>query len=351
MRLFGRQQRASTDAVWNALSGYGSYAGVAADATNSIAQTAAREIAGGLYGSAFAAAQVLPAALDGALDGATLASLARRVICDGEWLAVIEMVNGRISLTEATAWEIRGRGDASTWVYQVSTPAPTDVTTRVLPAAAVVHLRYSWRKQQPWKGVGPFEWAAATAQLVGGADLRMGQELSAETGAIMPVPDLPIGRDKFLESIRKTAGRLVLAPTMALGFGAGRAAAPIGAEYRQERFGGDPPATINALRYDSTVALLNAAGIPAPLGIGTTDGTALRESLARFVLISVPGLAAMLLPELRAKLDAPTLAFDWSALQLPTLERRAKSVQSLTAAGVSLERAAALGGLLTREAD
>ena len=54
--------------------------------------------------------------------------------------------------------------------------------------------------------------------------------------------------------------------------------------------------------------------------------------------------------ELRVKLDAPELRIGWSDLRASDIAGRARGFGSLVKAGMSLQEAAALSGLLTEDA-
>ena len=92
-----------------------------------------------------------------------------------------------------------------------------------------------------------------------------------------------------------------------------------------------------------------AAGVPPPLLSGLSDGTARRESFRFFLHTSVQPLAALILPELREKLDEPTLTLSFDRLFAGDLSGRARAFQSMVGGGMDVTKAAQLAGLMESE--
>ena len=137
-------------------------------------------------------------------------------------------------------------------------------------------------------------------------------------------------------------GRAVLVESMATAWGEGPGAAPHG-DWRQHRFGADPPEVLEALRTSVGRDVLNACGVPAAL-VEPGATTAAREAWRRFVLSSCAGLAALVSDELGAKL-APT-AIDFSALYGRDLVGRSQALGRLVKmAGMGLPEAREVCGL------
>ena len=78
------------------------------------------------------------------------------------------------------------------------------------------------------------------------------------------------------------------------------------------------------------------------------DGTSQREVWPRFVMGSVEPLLAIVGQEIEAKLDV-SVSFDLSRLRAPDLAGRASSFKAMVTAGMAIERAVALSGLLGAE--
>ena len=143
-------------------------------------------------------------------------------------------------------------------------------------------------------------------------------------------------------------GRTLLAETTAAGWGEGKMAAPQ-ADYNPARYGAAVPDTSVSLRSEAAESVLSACGVPVSL-VTDADGTSQRESWRRFVMGSVEPLLAIVAQEVETKLET-RVAFDLSGLWAHDLAGRASSFKAMVTAGMALDKAAALSGLLGAEAD
>ena len=66
---------------------------------------------------------------------------------------------------------------------------------------------------------------------------------------------------------------------------------------------------------------------------------------------TVAPLGRIIETELRAKLDDPEIALDWSELRAADIASRDRAFQSMVGGGMELDRAAALSGLLIPDAE
>ena len=165
-------------------------------------------------------------------------------------------------------------------------------------------------------------------------------------GGVIPVPRAS-NTDDLATDLKSLRGQLALVDSTASGWGEGRQAAP-GAgqgDWRVQRLGLDPPASVQSLRAGVAAQLLAAAGVPVVL-LGDSDGTTLRESIRAMLHTTLTPVGRIALTELRAKLDTPALAFDWSGLYAADLVGRARAFQSLVKGGLPVGEAAGLSGLL-----
>ena len=178
------RQQAYGDAVVDLIL---SRAGGAATTADPLA-IGAVEVAAGLWGRAFMAAAVLPASV-GRLDAITPAVrelIGRQLVRRGECLFVIEVEGGRLRLDPATAWNVTGASNPSSWMYEVTRAGPSRATTtRRVNAERVVHLRWGTAPERPWQGVGPLEAARLTAALAGSLERRLSEETNMAAGAVM----------------------------------------------------------------------------------------------------------------------------------------------------------------------
>ena len=139
-------------------------------------------------------------------------------------------------------------------------------------------------------------------------------------------------------------GRAILAETTAGAWGDGKMAAPQ-ADWKPQRFGAMVPDSSVSLRTAAGEAVLSACGVPVAL-VTAADGTSQRESWRRFVMGSIEPLLRVVGQEIEAKLET-RIAFDLSSLWAHDLAGRASSFRQMVTAGMEIERAAALSGLIS----
>ena len=318
---------------------------------------AALETSAGLYSRAFASAQVNPSDnfRTAAITPAILASIARSLIRNGESLHLIEVTRQGLRLSPCGSWDIQGGYDPASWYVRADLSSPSGGSRTVfLPHAAFVHCRYSVDPSRPYRGVGPLQWAHLTATLAASLELRLGEEAGGSVAHLLPIP-ADGGDDSATDplaelkaDIKAGKGRTLLVETTAAGFGEGRSAAPK-KDWMPTRIGADPPPSLPSLRSDAALSVLGACGVPGSLATTqNSDGTAQRESWRRFLHGSVQPLARIVQAELSEKLGLDvSLSFD--TLMASDLSGRARSFASMTKAGMAIERAAALSGLLSED--
>ena len=340
-----------TDAIVRALE-----AQAAGGATADPSATAALEAAAGSYARAFALAEVAPATpATRALTPGLLALMARDLIRRGEFVHVVEVGRGGVRLHPGGSWDVRGGPDPLTWRYRVDVFGPSGNRTRHLPAAAVIHGRYSVDPARPWAGVSPLAWASLTGRLHASLEDAIADEAGGTRGHVLPVPQGPDSDEVDADGepadpladlradISKLRGRTVLTETTASGWAEGREAAPM-FDWRPQRIGANPPPSLATLRTDSAQAVLSACGCSADLFVAG-DAAGQRESWRRFLHGSVQPLGDLVAAELADKLDAPDLTLKFDRLFASDLSGRARAFASLVKAGMEADRAARLAGL------
>ena len=339
----GETRASFTDAITAAL-----YAGATGAGTRDALSTAALEACAALYGGAFARAKVEPAIP--AVTPAVLALIVRGLIRAGETLLLIEVEGGMLKLRPIGTWDVRGPVDAAAWRYRVDLFGPTDHETRYVPAAAVLHFRYATDPARPWRGIGPLQWAGSTAALAGRLESGLADEAGAPSAQLVPVPqDGGDGGDedplaKLKADIAKAKGRALLVETTAAGFGQGPAGAPR-RDWQQSRLGFEPPDISRTMREDVFGHVLAACNVPPSLVNERAEGSAMRESLRRWVHLAVEPLGDIVAAELAAKLDRPGLRLDFSPLMASDLAGKARAIKGLVEAGLDLPAATAIAGL------
>ena len=134
---------------------------------------------------------------------------------------------------------------------------------------------------------------------------------------------------------------------MAGGYGDKAAAGPIPIGSPAGSARTRPKALID-LRAGAALAVYAACGVPPSLLVTLpADGTGQREAWRRFLHGSVAPVARIVQGELRAKLDAPALALDFTALHASDLTGRARAFRSLAGKDATIPAADArkLAGL------
>ena len=314
---------------------------------------AALESACALYSRAFAAATVTPAEAGAALTPAVRALIARNLLRRGEDFHRVYIRGGRIVLEPCGFAYAHGHGpDPMGWTYNVTLYGPTDSRHEWVPAASMLHTRYSVDSSRPWFGQGPLHWAHRTGTLAGALEARLGEEAGSNVGFIIPIPsdggdgtdDDPLASLKA--DLANARGRTVLTETTAAGWGEGKMAAPQ-ADYKPQRFGATVPDSSVSLRSEAAESVLSACGVPVSL-VTDADGTSQREAWRRFVMGSVEPLLAIVSEEIERKLDT-RVSFDLSRLWAHDLAGRASSFQKLVASGMDIAKAAAAAGLMVEE--
>ena len=316
---------------------------------------AAREIAAGLWARAFAGAHVTPenALQTAALTPALLAAIGRSIISDGECVLLIEITSlpgSEVQLIPASSWEIAGGPIPALWIYTLTMAGPSFDTTRKVAADRVIHCQYSADSARPWVGLGPLEHASETNRLAGALETALADEAKTPRGQVIVTP-ADDDSDELQTDLRGLAGNLALVPSTRANWDNDTTAGPR-SEYKPQRLGADPPPVLETLRGSAAASILAACGIPTALSLSRSDGTALREAWRQFVLQSVKPVAAIVIAEMRSKLDLPDLDLDFAGLgasdatgRARAISSRASAVQRLTAAGMPLAEAVDLVGL------
>ena len=321
-------------------------AGSAADASS----TAAVEAASGALSRAFAGARVdgPPHVLE-AVEPSFLAQVGRDLIRSGDSMHVIDVDrDGRVTLLPCSSWHWEGSAHPSSWTVRATFYGPSTSTTKHLPAAGVVFVRWGSTPGQPYVGTGPLSWAHTTARLQSETERSLADEAAGPLAQLLAVPTdggSDGGNDplKMLKAdVRGARGKALLLETVAAGWGEGKSSAPR-RDWQASRLGPDPPDSMARLRRDSFEAVLAATGTPPSLFLDS-DGTSQREAVRRWHLGTVLPLARILEHELTGKLDADVrLHFD---AYPKDLAGRAQAFQRLVAGGVSVTEALATAGLL-----
>ena len=141
---------------------------------------AAIETAARIWGAGLASATVKP---DNSLSlrsvsPTILDSIGRGLCRVGESLHAISVFNGQVSLTPCGSWTVHGTDDPATWTYRCTLSGPSSTRTITLPAASVLHVRYSPSADRPWAGRSPMQMAVDTTRAAGRLEKATSEELN-----------------------------------------------------------------------------------------------------------------------------------------------------------------------------
>ena len=305
---------------------------------------AALEVASGLWGRAFSSAQVSPSTI--ATESVTpdaLMLIGRQLVRRGEAVFELRVERGRLRLVPVSDWDVTGSHDPETWVYQLSLPGPSTTTTKTVVGEKVLHVRVNQDPAEPWKGRSPVAVASATSKTAANLELRLGQELSAQVGNLLPVPGDPQESryDKLRNQLGSLLGRAALVPSQDASWtqepaGTGRQ------EWVPRRMGAAPPETIETIRGQSAAQILGACGCPVT-ALESADGTSLREYWRQFLHGTIAPVATVVEQELSLKLGTGvSLGFD--KLMASDVVGKARALGTLVTNGVPLTEAMKLTG-------
>ena len=309
---------------------------------------AALEIAAGMWSRGFASAELsspIPA-----VTPSVLASIGRSLVRTGQSLWAIDVRGGEIVLTPAGSWDIVGHSDPASWVYRIDMQGPSGGQTSIYPSESVLHFLYAPEPERPWSSPSPLGFARATGKLAANLELRLGEEVGASVGSLLPVPadggsgeqDDPLASLKA--DLKNLQGSTALVETTSAAWGEGRGGAPA-ADWKPQRLGANPPQTLSQLRGAAGVDVLAACGIPPSLATDKAEGSSQREAWRRFSVGTLQPAARCVAEEMAFKLDAPGLRLHFDALSAADMVAKARSVGGFVKSGVPLSRALELAGL------
>ena len=290
---------------------------------------AAIETAARWWGSGLASATVKPdnMALRSVSPG-VLDSIGRSLCRSGESLYAISVRNGAVALTPASAWQVRGSDDSTSWRYTVTLSGPDTTRMVTLPADSVLHIRYAPSASRPWAGRSPMQMAADTARAAGLLEHATSEEMTFT--------------QKQLLSPRRNQGDYGMADSMspdqltkiveAFAAHTGSGAFVVPGDLEPRRLGPDPPATFPDLRDRLEHSILSMHGVPPALVAPGGTGTAAREAYRQILHGLIKPIGALVVEELREKLD-PKAALSFDSLRAGDIVGSARALGSLVKSG------------------
>ena len=292
------------------------------------------------WGSGLASATVKPDNL--ALRSVTpgvLDSIGRNLCRSGESLHTISIRNGRVALTPASAWEVHGSDDPTSWRYTVTLTGPD--TTRIVKLAAdsVVHVRYAPPPNRPWAGRSPLHLARDTGRAASLLEHATSEEFSFVQRQL-----LAPRRNQGDYGMTDLTPELIEKIVQAFAAHTGSAAMIVPGDLEPRRLGPEPPPGFADLRDRLEKSILSLHGLPPALVSQNGTGTAMREAFRQALHSLLKPLGAIIAAELREKLD-PAAELDFSSLRAGDIAGISRAAGSLVKAGFTPQAAAAAVGL------
>ena len=295
-----------------------------------------------LWAKCFAAATVTPA---GAVDPAVLADIGYGLATTGEFVALLEFDEvGRPVLRQAASVEIAGDFRPESWRYLLSLPGPSVDTRRRAVADEVVHVRINATSAAPWAGRSPIQAAHLTGRLAALLERSIGDESGGPTGSLVTAPEGTGDVSKLSAALSALRGRLGLVESHAGGYG-DKAAAPA-RDWKPERLGPAFTSAEVSLRESVCSEIASIYGISSVILGASSDGTAMRESLRRYLRVTIQPLAKVAAVELGRVLEQD-VSFSFEDLRASDVTGAARAWRSLAGpeAVMDQQQAARLTGL------
>ena len=311
----------------------------------SVQATAALEAAAGLTGRSFAAADVSgPDMFTEAITPDLLEIIGRELIRRGELVCLIDTSDG-LALWPAQSYDVDGPPDPRRWWYRVTIGGPSHTWTQIgVPADSVLHFKYGVDPAQPWRGKSPMFIAAESGKMSAETVSALAEEASGPRGTLLGLP--VDGNDESVERLKREIkdlkGAIGLLETGDWGGTAG------GGEVNGKpmRIGPAPTAALVELAAHASAEVWAACGYnPAIFESG--QAASLREA-NRLALGVVAALGKKVEWELRLKLD-PGIGLSWGEIRSTDIQTRTRSVGQLVTAGLALDKAMGVAGLVVAE--
>ena len=302
---------------------------------------AALETASKWWGLGLSSASVKPANIAlASITPSVLDAIGRALCRSGESLHVIDVRNGRVTLTPTASWTVHGTDDPSTWLYRVTLSGPSTSRTITLPGESVLHIRYAPHPSRPWAGRSPVRLAIDTARVAGLLENATAGELNFTQQQLL-TPRRGAGDYDVADSLTPTTIQKIVS---AFSEHVSTGAFVLPADVTPQRLGPEPPDSFALLRDRFENSLLAMCGIPPALVATRGTGGAMRESFRQVLHALLKPLGAILGEELREKLH-PDAALSFDALRAGDITGSARAFGSLVTGGLTPKSAAAIVGL------
>ena len=292
-------------------------------------------------GRRFAAARVTGNATASAITPELLGHIGGSLIRHGESLFWIRVRSGQLQLLPIASYDVRGDYDRETWRYLIELQGPSTTTRVTAHETDVLHPKFSIDAARPWSGIGPLQRASIAGRLSAEVSAALADESSLPTGAVLPMPTRGDGVPELKADLKRLKGRVAFVEAHdSTGYADSRKAP--GAGWDLKRIGADPPVALVKLADQAFREVVAACGVNPSLFMDA-DGTGLREAYRQAVHSVVTPLGVLVAAELTEKLGS-NIQLDFSRVMSADIQGRARSLRSLTEAGVALPRALELAG-------
>ena len=309
--------------------------------------TSAAETAAGIVGRAFATVEVHGAdRYVAALSPPVMAHIGRSLVLQGESVWLIRVFKGAIQLTPAYSCTITGKPARSSWRYELTLGGPSETQTTTVGWESVLHFQSAHDPDKPWVGKGPLQGAKEAVRASAESTTALADELSGARGYVLPTPSDPqtSALNKLRTELENLSGQTTFVETQTGDWSSGAGAS---GEWMPRRIGASPPASLVELYRETDIQVLSACGVPIELA-KSGQGTASREAYRRFLFGTINALGMLVEHEIRLKLD-DAVKLTWKELQSSDITGRARAFQSMVGAGMKVDQALALSGLLQPE--
>ena len=265
----------------------------------------------------------------------------------GEHVSVLHVDAGGVHFLRGSSWQISGRSDPRSWIYDVTLSGPTGLETRIAPASGVLHVRYNSDKNTPWRGVAPWRRAPTLATLAAEIEAQLLKEARLPVQQIIPLPSgTGAATGTNIKTQLNDGSGVVMPETTAGAFGAGRSSAPQ-RDFKVSRLQGEPADGLVMLCKDIPNQIGGLYGIPPVLTGGGGSETQTREAFRRLVLTTIDPIARLIEFELSRSLGEP-VDLDLAALSAYDVAGKARAYKAFVGSGMSEDNAARLAGLEPR---
>ena len=274
--------------------------------------------------------------------------IGRSLIDAGESFHVIEVDGAGLRLLPATSVEAdTGDADRRTWVWRTTVHGPGVIRTMRTRDEQLVRIAWNTSVDRPWRGRSGAAVGSATADLATAAERALTSESRVPVAriAVHPHPAAE-ERGRYAAEIAKGGVLSPAADSMTPGQFTGAH------HYDPAAVGPAPDEWLVSARDRAMAETAEALGVPCALILPGAPGTAARDGWRRFHVSTLRPLARIVATELAAKLEADVSInldalqpADAAAADARVVQSRARAVDSLVKAGMTIADARAVAGL------